>query len=327
MIHRRAPFALAVLAALAATGCGSGTAVPTPTASAPPTSWISTAGPSVAASAQPAAPGYTMVLLIAEENKGYSEIIGAASAPYLNELAQTYGLATRFDAGYPPKCPSLAAYILLTSGTTAGICDDRPPAAHRLTGDNIFQQVTASGQQWRNYADSAPGPCALEDSRDSRYAVRHVPATYYLNQRTQCEQWTVPLGEPTAGALQQDITAGALPAYGFVSPDSCHDMHGAPPCPRDLVGTGDRWLHDWLPRVLAGPDYRAGRLAIIVTWDEGTATDNHIATLVVTPTTGHVASGTAYTHCSILRTVEDLLRLPALGCAAGAPSMRGAFHL
>jgi phosphatidylinositol-3-phosphatase len=267
------------------------------------------------------------VLLIAEENHGYDQIIGSPDAPYLNRLADAYGVATHLDAGYPAACPSLAAYILLTSGTTAGICDDRGPTAHPLRGDNVFHQVAASGREWRDYAQAALGPCALDNSRDGRYLVRHVPATYYLDERQDCARWSVPLGEPDAGALHEDVAAGTLPAFAFISPDACHDMHGAGPCPVDRVGKGDRWLQAWLPAILAGADYRAGRLAIIITWDEGTGTDNHIPTLVISPTTEHVTADQAFTHCSTLRTVQELLGLPLLGCAARAPSMASAFRL
>ena len=34
--------------------------------------------------------------------------------PYLQQLSQTYGLATSYDAGYPIQCPGLPAYLLLT---------------------------------------------------------------------------------------------------------------------------------------------------------------------------------------------------------------------
>jgi hypothetical protein len=303
--------ALVLAATLAVTGCGPAVPKVVTTPSAP----VSPAG------------HISKVLVIAEENHGYGQIIGSRDAPYLNQLAHTYGSATRLDAGYPAACPSLAAYILLTSGTTAGICDDRAPKAHPLRGDNIFRQVVAGGREWRNYAESAPGPCALDSSRDGRYLVRHVPATYYLDDRRDCARWVLPMGDPHAGALHDDTAAGALPAFGFVSPDACHDMHGAAPCPADVVGNGDRWLRSWLPSILAGPDYRAGRLAIIITWDEGMSTDNHVPTLVISPTTSHIESDQAFTHCSTLRTIEELLRLPLLGCAAAAPSMVSAFRL
>jgi phosphatidylinositol-3-phosphatase len=326
---------LVLAATLGAAGCGQekpkaetgpppSTVAPAsalPQASAPPP-------PSARPPASVAAAGpISKVLLIAEENHAYDQIIGAPDAPYLNELARTYGSATRMDAGYRAACPSLAAYILLTSGSTAGICDDRTPKAHRLRGDNVFQQVAASGRDWRGYAESAPGPCPLVSSSDGRYLVRHVPATYYIDGRQDCARWVVPMGDPHHGALHDDVAGGTLPAFGFVTPDACHDMHGAATCPADGVGTGDRWLRSWLPSILAGPDYRAGRLAIIITWDEGTSTDNHIPTLVISPTTRHTESDQAFTHCSTLRTIEELLRLPLLGCAAGAASMVAAFHL
>jgi hypothetical protein len=267
------------------------------------------------------------VLVIVEENHAYDQIVGDPHAPYLNELARTYGTATRLDAGYPVGCPSLAAYLLLTSGDTHGVCDDRGPAAHPLPGASVFSQVTAAGRQWRAYAEGAPGPCALGNSRDGRYLVRHVPAAYYLDVRSDCRRWAVPLGSPRAGALHDDIAAGALPAFGFVTPEACNDMHGAPVCSGDLVGAGDRWLRTWIPQILAGPDYRSGRLTVIITWDEGNSSDNHIPTIVISPTTRHITSAARYTHCSTLRTVETLLRLPLLGCATTAPSMAASFRL
>jgi hypothetical protein len=327
--------ALALAATLAAAGCGQDKpkveTSPSASTVAPPSALPPASAPpppsALPPASAPAAGPISKVLLIAEENHGYDQIIGAPGAPYLNELARTYGSATRMDAGYPAACPSLAAYILLTSGSTAGICDDRAPKAHQLRGDNVFQQVAASGRDWRGYAESARGTCPLENSFNGRYLVRHVPATYYLSVRRDCARWVVPLGVPDAGALHDDVAGGVLPAFDFVTPDACHDMHGGALCRGDRVGVGDRWLRNWLPSILAGPDYRGGRLAIIITWDEGTSTDNHIPTLVISPTTRHIESDQAFTHCSTLRTIEELLRLPLLGCAASATSMVAAFRL
>jgi hypothetical protein len=302
---------------------GSGrTRAPTP----PPSPGVPSGSGQTRLPTPPASPGrIDKVLIIAEENHGYDQIIGSARAPYLNRLAGAYGAATHMDAGYPAACPSLAAYILMTSGTTAGICDDKPPKDHPLTGDNVFRQVAAAGREWRNYAESAPGRCARNDGAGGRYLVRHVPATYYLDERQDCARWVVPLGTPDGGALHDDVTAGQLPAFGFITPNACNDMHGAPGCPGTPTADGDRWLQAWLPQILGGPDYRAGRLVIVITWDEGTNRTNHIPTLVIAPTAGHVVSAQPYTHCSTLRTVEEVLRLPLLGCAAGAASMVPAF--
>jgi phospholipase C len=264
-------------------------------------------------------------MVIAEENHGYDQVIGNPDAPYLGRLAAAYGNVTHLDAGYPSRCPSLAAYLLMTSGTTDGICDDKPPRAHPLAGDNVFSQVAAGGRQWRAYAESAPTRCAL--TNHDHYLVRHVPATYYLAARADCARWAVPSGGVASGALHDDVAAGALPAFSFVTPDACDDMHGAGGCAGDLVAAGDRWLADRLPSILAAPDYRAGRLVVIITWDEGTDTDNHIPAIVISPTTHQVTAGQSVTQCSILRLIEEQLRLPLLGCANAAPSLAAILHL
>ena len=279
------------------------------------------------ASAASSRPGYSKVLVIPMENKTEGEVIGSPQAPYLTILAGRYGTTTNMNAGYPAACPSLAAYLLMTSGSTHGVCDDADPKAHPIGGSNLFQQVAQSGREWRNYAESMPSACAADNSADGLYLVRHAPAPYYVSERGRCPRWDVPLGSRSGGALHDDVAAGRLPAYAMATPNACDDMHGAAGCSGDSVRNGDDWMAGWLPQILAGPDYTAGRLVIIITWDEGNSTDNHIPTLVISPSTSHVAATRAYTQCSTLRTVEELLALPLLGCAADAPSLRPAFNL
>jgi phosphatidylinositol-3-phosphatase len=259
------------------------------------------------------------VMVIAEENHAYGQIIGSSAAPYLNHLATTYTSVTAMDAGYPTRCPSLAAYVLMTSGSTHGICDDQGPVHHPLSGDNIFAQVAAAGLTWRNYAEHAPTPCARTNSADGVFLVRHTPAPYYVSERRRCPVADVPLGTPARGALQHDVRAGTLPAYAYVTPDACHDMHGAAACPDSGTADGDSWLRRWLPLILAGPDFRAGRLLVMITWDEGTAATNHIPLLLVAAHRVRPSSSGRYTHCSTLATAEAVLRLPRLGCAGTAP--------
>jgi hypothetical protein len=135
------------------------------------------------------------------------------------------------------------------------------------------------------------------------------------------------MGSVSAGALDDDVAGGHLPAYSFVTPNACNDMHGGPSCVGTQIPTGDAWLASWIPAILDGPDFNNGKLVVIVTWDEGSKSDNHIATLVIAPTTHQVKAATPWTHCSILRTTEEILRLPLLGCAAGSASMLPDFGL
>jgi hypothetical protein len=262
------------------------------------------------------------VMVIVEENRTYGQIIGSPDAPYVTRLSRTYGTATNMLANYPVGCPSLAAYILMTSGGTAGICDDKGPRHHPIRGGNIFAQLDAAHRPWRNYAENLPAPCARKNSADGLFLVRHTAVPYYTSESRLCA-----IGQVGLGALRTDLAAGRLPDYSFVSPNACHDMHGAPACPGRHVPGGDQWLAEWIPRVMAGADYRAGRLVVIITWDEGSSRDNHIPTVVISPRTHHVVATRRYDHCSTLRTTEDLLGLPPLGCARSAPSMTTGFHL
>jgi hypothetical protein len=133
------------------------------------------------------------------------------------------------------------------------------------------------------------------------------------------------LGTTTAGALHSDLAAG-LPAYSFVTPNACDEMHGAPSCRTDLVKHGDDWLARWMPQIIASPDFQAARLLVVITWDEGSSTSNHIPALVAARTVRGVTSSASLTHCSTLRATEEVLDLPLLGCAATATSLRTAFQ-
>src|SRR5437867_4229914 len=63
-------------------------------------------------------PALSHVFIIVMENKEYKKIIGSPSAPYINRLAQQYGLATNY---YAITHPSLPNYLALTGGSTFGV--------------------------------------------------------------------------------------------------------------------------------------------------------------------------------------------------------------
>jgi hypothetical protein len=274
------------------------------------------------APANAAAGDYSKVMVIAEENEPESAVVGSAQAPYITQLAATYGHATNMQAGYPVDCPSLAAYLIITSGSQQGVCDDGNPSKHQISQPNIFQQVAAAGLQWREYAESMPANCTRTNS--GLYLVRHAPPPYYTSERTRCQSWDVPLGTTSSGALRSGLRNG-LPAYSFVTPNACNDMHGATGCTTGKVKRGDNWLAAWMPLVIGSADFQQGRLLVIITWDEGSRSSNHIPTLVVGRTINAKESGTAYTHCSTLRTTEDILGLSRIGCAATASSFAYGF--
>jgi hypothetical protein len=246
-------------------------------------------------------PAWQHVVWVVLENTDYRSVVGARAAPYFNRLARKCGVATRFSTETHPSLPN---YIAMTSGSTQGISDDADPSAHRLSVPSIFSQL---GGDWRSLHESMPGNCAPTAS--GLYAVKHNPAAYYTN--VACAAQDMPLANPP------DISA----RFTFIKPNLCDDMHDC------SVAKGDAWMAGFLPKVLNSPQYRAGRAAVFITWDEGDRS-NTIPTFVIAPSTRRgTMSATAFSHYSLLRTTEEMLGLPRLGKASTAASMRSAFHL
>src|SRR5204862_340707 len=58
-------------------------------------------------------PSFNHVFIVVEENTDYASVIGSSSMPYLNGLAQQYGLATQY---YADTHPSIGNYFMMTVG-------------------------------------------------------------------------------------------------------------------------------------------------------------------------------------------------------------------
>lgn len=273
------------------------------TTTAPHASTVSSAAPCLGA-APPAT--YQHVVIILMENRAESQVQGSSQAPYVNHLGAQCGVATNY-AGI--SHPSLPNYIALTSGSTQGISDDNDPSSHHLSAPSIFSLL---GGGWRSLEENIPSPCYQTNS--GQYAVRHNPAAYYVNISAQCRTQDVAMDDAAP-----DISA----RYTFITPNVCNDGHDC------STATADRWMSVEVPRILNTAEYRSGSTALFITWDENDSGGSLVPTYVVAPS---VVAGTRVSsplnHYSLLRTSEELLGLtPLLGAAAGAPSMRGPFHL
>src|SRR4029077_21292110 len=90
-------------------------------------------------------------------------------------------------------------------------------------------------------------------------ASRHAPPP-----PAPCQTDNVPLGDLSGGAFVDDLHAGRLPTFSFVTPDLCDDTHDCD------VAVGDAWLRNWVGAILSGPTYAGQRTAVFVVWDEPT---------------------------------------------------------
>jgi phosphatidylinositol-3-phosphatase len=243
--------AVALALAVLLLGVAACTSTPAPLPS--PASRASEAGPR----SPSAATAVDKVLVIMEENRSVQD--AEEHMPFFMSQAESYGAATNF---YAIEHPSLPNYLALAGGSTFGVSDDEDPDAHRLQGSSVFRQLISAGRTAKTYAEAMPTNCARRNHET--YAVRHNPWTYFdvRAERANCDNFDVPSGTPTAGALVDDITAGKLPTVGLLIPDTCHDGHDC------SATTTDDWLRSWLPTIKNGPDFTSNRLAIVVTWDE-----------------------------------------------------------
>ena len=284
---------------------------------------------------------YSHVIVIFMENNSYNTIVKSSSAPYINSLPKQCGLATNYHNASHPSLPN---YIAVTTGASSAQLtpfdpDCTPSVTCDWTGDNIFNQLNGKKLLWRNYAESMPSACSK--ANQGFYAPRHNPAVYDTDL-SNCATNDIPLGTASNSPLLKDLSSTkTAPAFAFITPNLCDDMHGATGCPTNLILTGNNWLKLWLPKITSSATYKAGKTVIFLTWDEGepsstgescatNTTDQscHVVMIVIAPSVKPGTKvGALYNHYSLLKTSEDILGLPELGQATSAASMATAFNL
>src|SRR6266446_1569738 len=77
------------------------------------------------------------VFIVIEENHDYADVIGSSLMPYLNRLAQQYGLATQY---YANTHPSIGNYFMLGTGQ---IITNNDTYSTIVTVDNVVRRLLA----------------------------------------------------------------------------------------------------------------------------------------------------------------------------------------
>ena len=254
----------------------------------------------------PATAGATTapVVLIVEENHSYSSIIGnTTQAPFLNQMASG-GLSATQD--FELTGGSKPNYIGLTAGQTMkGISGS-------YSIDNLFNQMHLAGVSEKSYEETMPSPCYTKGTfgtAPAQYIKGHDPAANFTDVTSDaafCQATLIPAGPGnTASQLVADAQNGVLPAFSFVTPNNCDNMHSC------SIETADSFLSNLVPTLTA-----AGAI-VIVTWDEGSS-DKSIPLIEYAP--GLVSPGTYTTTMNdynVLAALEDRFGLPRLVNAVG----------
>ena len=250
------------------------------------------------------------VVVIVMENKSYGEVVGSPDAPYFNSLGKRYALPARM---YGIRHPSLPNYLALIGGDTFGI-DSNCTDCH-VKARNLADQLDAVGYTWKGYMEGMPRRC-FRGAGSGQYAKKHNPFVYFDSIRkdpARCNR-VVPYRR-----LADDLRAGSLPDFVFITPDLCNDTHDCG------VATGDRYLKSIVPALLRelGPHG-----LLFVTYDEGrddagcceNAAGGRIPTVVAGPDVkrGVTAPDRRYSLYSVLRTIEEGFGVPLLRHAGDA---------
>ena len=245
-------------------------------------------------------------------------IIGNPQAPNITALWNKYNIATNYNGVWHPSLPNYLAMITgdwigtdvvatphsYPVGSTVGISDDDSPSATNASGvtvstdypspanpsthrwrvnlPSLAGQLVKAGKEWRAYLQNIPEAGTTHanwpgDSNTAKlYAVKHNPFPYVAEIQNDPAQFAkqVPIEQ-----LFSDLGSGNVPAFSYIVPDQCRDMHGIgnplAPCggPNDTddidVKRGDDETGWLVNGILGSRGWQSGRNALFIVFDEG----------------------------------------------------------
>jgi len=262
------------------------------------------------------------VFVIVFENTDWSSVKGSSAAPYINNVLLAQGAHADRYMNVPGLHPSLPNYLWMEAGSNLGVRDDNIPSGHRLSGPHLVAQLRSAGITWKAYQEDIPGTnCPLDYV--NQYAPKHNPMIYFSDvnggvdpNSSECIAHVRPYSE-----LARDLELDAVPAYSFITPNLCNDMHDCG------TAAGDAWLSREVPKILASSAYKRGG-ALFVTFDESAGSDVPIGFIALSPLAkAGYGNQITYTHSSMLRSVQEIFGVaPLLGDAANAANVSDLFR-
>ncbi|HEX7959644.1 MAG TPA: alkaline phosphatase family protein [Terriglobales bacterium] len=271
------------------------------------------------------------VILVVEENHGFSTVIGNSAMPYLNSLAQQGALGTQYFAN---THPSINNYFEMTAGKATVA---PPPDPDSFDGpvnvDNIVRHLLAAGKTWKAYAESLPS-VGYTGGDSGAYLHHHNPLSYFtdvVNSLTQRNN-LVPFTQ-----FATDLAAGHLPDFSFVVPNANNDAHDCPAnmiicLDTDKLKAADTWLKTNIDPLLSSAQFKQNGLLIIV-FDEAEVLDTthgggQVAVVVVGPKVKtKFQSTTLHQHQDLLKMITTYMGVDSnIGDAATAAGMTEFFQ-
>jgi acid phosphatase len=235
------------------------------------------------------------IVIVVEENRSYSEVMGSANAPYINSLAAAGASLTNYSGLTHPSQPN---YIAMFSGAMQNVLDNSVP--HTIEAPSLGGQLIAAGLDFAGYSEDLPS-AGFTGANSDQYVRRHAPWVNFTDVPPEDHR-------PFSDFPAPDSFA-SLPTVSFVIPDLTHDMHDG------SVRAGDDWLKNNLdPYVQWAKTHNS---LFVLTWDEDRRNENNrIPTIIVGAGVKSGNYATPASHYNLLRTIEEMYGLPYLGQAA-----------
>jgi phosphatidylinositol-3-phosphatase len=296
-------------------------------------------------------PAYDHIVIVIEENHGFSQIIGSSNAPNINALAAS-GANIVNDATDPQgnisgshavRHPSQPNYLELYSGSNQGTIQDGHPGSTSepfsspppFTTPNLGAALRNAGLSFATYSQTMPA-VGFDGDSSGAYQRKHNPVTNWMNDiNPTANQYPSSLNQPFTTFQQIANSPGGfanLPTVSYVVPDQNFDMHDG------TIQAADTWLKENIIDTYR-PWAMTHNSLLIVTFDEDgdNTASNQIATIFagakvkpgnytetnLNANNPHVGSpsdpgiqtptGIAMNHYNVLSTIEDIYGLAHIG--------------
>jgi len=233
------------------------------------------------------------IIFVWFENKGYSQIIGSSSAPYINSLVSK---GTLFTNTYGITHPSYPNYIAFFSGSTQGVTTDNCIDGTPFKSQNLYTALKSAGKSFA-YSEGLPAT-GSSTCKSGYYVEKHNPTTIFSNVSTSANK--------PFSVFPTDYTK--LEKVVCITPNMMDDMHDG------SISQGDTWLKNKLSKLVEW--CRTHNSIFVVYWDEDNKNyGNRIPVIAVGQ---HVKANyklaTKYHHYSWTKTVSGLSKASTSWC-------------
>jgi len=166
------------------------------------------------------------IIFVWFENKGYPQVVGSSSAPYINSLIKQ---GTLFTNAYALTHPSYPNYIAFFSGSTQGVTTDNCIDGTPFSSQNLYTALKTAGKSFAWYSEGLPA-IGSTACTSGYYVEKHNPVTIFSNVSTSANK---PFSSfPTDYTKLENVVC--------ISPNLIDDMHDG------SISQGDTWLKNKL---------------------------------------------------------------------------------